>query len=103
MQLWTTVNLVNINMPYHFNFFATGTLIISSMDLLDMESTYEENFNFTETRPLTEKFEFFDIGDKIFVSNSGSLFAIIALIIAESLIRFSINYACIIFPRNRVA
>jgi len=40
------VNLVNVAMPAHFNYFLTGAVMIAAMDLLNCEGRYEEWLEF---------------------------------------------------------
>ena len=42
------------------------------MDILQGEALYEENFLFKETTPINDQFDFFGVGDKNFLNNSGS-------------------------------
>ena len=92
------VNMVDVIMPYHFNLFFTGVTIMSSMDLFRMEAKYEEYLTFAQTNPMNSKFEFFGTGDRIFVANSGSLLAMMALIYIDSGLRKLLNYICTKFP-----
>ena len=61
MQLWTMINMVGVRMPVHMNLFLIGSVAVSSMDVLDMESTYEEYLELRPTEALTSKFEFYGI------------------------------------------
>ena len=49
MQIITFVSMVDVMMPVHFNLFFTGAVLIASVDVLEMESMYEEHLTFAET------------------------------------------------------
>ena len=66
-----------------------------------MEAKYEEYLEFADTVPLNNKFEFFGTDNKIFTSNTGSLYAVIALIYADALFRYIINYICMRWPHKK--
>ena len=85
------VNLVNVAMPQHFNYFFTGAVMIAAMDLFNCEYYYSEYFTFKETQPLTDKFSFFEVEDLNFTMNSGSLYGMALAINLESLLRFILN------------
>ena len=88
-------------MPSHFNLFFTGVIIISSMDVFTMEEKYESWFDFKETTPLNTKFEFFDVENKIYTSNSGSLYILIVIIYGGALLRWIINKICLMFAKYK--
>jgi len=46
------------------------------MDILNIGDFLEENFTFVETEPLNDGFDFYGIGNKIMLLQSGSYFAL---------------------------
>lgn len=98
MQLWTFINLTGVKMPVHFNIFMLGNLMVSQMDVLDMEEYYDRYLEFKHTEPLTEKFGFFEFGDMNFVNNSGSFLALIVILICNFVLKYIINKICLLFP-----
>ena len=73
------------------------------MDILDAEPYYEEHFKFKHTEPVTDKFDQFGVGDKVFILNSGSFLVMNILIILLFVLRYYMNKVSSWFSRNRFA
>jgi len=61
------------------------------MDIFQGEEIYAKNLVFKETSPINDAFNFFGIGDKNMVYNSGSYFLIQISIFVWVLFKFLIN------------
>ena len=61
------------------------------MDVLDAGDYYEEWADFKETDPMNENYDFFGIGDKNFIMNSGSYFPFFASFIVINMSLWILN------------
>lgn len=73
------------------------------MDMFDMENYYEIWFEFIETPPISDNFEMADVENSNYMSNSGSLLAMILLIFLDMVFRRVINYVCLKLARFSLA
>ena len=76
MQMIVLGALVRVPTPAHTFLFFTGCMIFAQMDVLDGQGLYEILFEFKDTKPLSQNFELFGLGDKNFMLNTGSYFVI---------------------------
>jgi hypothetical protein len=76
VQMMALSALVNINLPVNLFIFLAICINFSQMDIYQGEEIYANNLEFKETEPINDAFNFFGIGDKNMVNNSGSYFLI---------------------------
>ena len=76
VQMIALSALVQINFPVNLFLFLGICINFASMDILQAEEIYANNLEFKETEPINDAFNFFGIGDKNMVYNSGSYFLI---------------------------
>jgi len=100
-QLWGMIRavqmialsaLVNIKIPVNLFIFLTICISFSQMDIYQGEEIYGNNLEFKETDPINDAFNFFGIGDKNMVYNSGSYFLLQISIFVWVLAKFLINF-----------
>ena len=70
------------------------------MDILTGEDFYEEHFNFVETTPINDNFEFFGTDNKIMMLSSGSYFVFVLILIIRIVAFKYIHKIVVCFPRN---
>jgi hypothetical protein len=76
MQMIVLSILAEIQLPVHTFLFYQESLVIADMDIFMGETIIEAIMRFKETDALNDNFELYGIGDKNFMSNSGSYFLI---------------------------
>ena len=91
MQMIGLSGLVEANLPFNLFIFLQAMIEFAQMDILGSEILYEEIFNFKETTPISQKFEFNGIGDKNFVNNSGSYLSMLIVLFFSTIVLFVLN------------
>ena len=104
MQLLVLPGLLSVLYPAHLQHFFATAAAIAALDPLYAERLYEELFTFKETGPINQRFDAFGVGDKNFISNSGSLLVMVLILAARPLAKGALNWICLRFahyPRAR--
>ena len=91
VQMMSLSALVNVKIPVNLFIFLGICIGFSQMDIYQGEEIYANNLVFKETGPVNDAFNFFGIGDKNMVNNSGSYFLIQISIFVWMFTKFLIN------------
>jgi hypothetical protein len=91
VQMMALSALVNLKIPVNLFIFLGICIRFSQMDIYQGEEIYANNLVFKETEPINDAFNFFGIGDKNMIYNSGSYFLIQISIFVWVLVKFLIN------------
>lgn len=82
LQMIVCTSLVQVpSTPAHMFNFEIGLIEVSQTEFLDGESVIDQIFEFPDTGSLNPNFEYFKMEQKNFLSNSGSFFPYVILII----------------------
>lgn len=84
--------LVDIVIPINLFIFLEVCIKFAQMDIVGGEDIIANNLTFYPTEPVNAAFDFFGVGDKNMISNSGSYFFILAGIIGFSLFKAFVNW-----------
>ena len=99
VQMMALSALVNIKIPVNLFIFLGVCISFSQMDIYQGEEIYAKYLEFKETEPINDAFNFFGIGDKNMVYNSGSYFLIQISIFVWVLVKFLINVLAKLFNK----
>jgi len=97
VQMIVLSALVDIVIPINLFIFLEVCIKFAQMDIVGGEDIIANNLTFYPTAPVNDAFDFFGVGDKNMISNSGSYFFILAGIIGFSL--FKALEVCIKFAQ----
>lgn len=91
--------LVNNPAPPNVSVFMLVCMEMAQFDLFDFQKVYEVAFEFKETTPLNEKYEFVGIESKNFMLNSGSFFPYLMIITVVAWLEWIMNKFALCFAR----
>jgi hypothetical protein len=103
LQMISLSALINVNIPTHLHIYLSICVVFAQMDIFSGEALYEAYLTFKETKPPSEQFAFFQIGDSNFMMNSGSYFVIQASLVFYYLFAFIVNKICAYSAKSPVA
>ena len=84
--------LVNITLPINLFIFMEVAMAFAQMDLLGGGNIIANNLVFFPTEPVNGAFNFFGIGDKNMMNNSGSFFFALGGIIGYMILKAFLNW-----------
>ena len=68
--------LIKFTRPVNFDIFISNCVAFAQFDIFSAQDFFADNFKFVETTPFNNQFDFYGIGNKVMLINSGSYFVL---------------------------